>query len=98
MADKGLDKTRLEEKLINHLMKEVDARLTDEEGKETVLRKVISAIAEEVLEEVRQALVTIYIPAESVVVEVTDGEGEPAKGILNSEPIAIDNRTLGGVS
>lgn len=98
MAATGLDEGRLTEAIVGRLKDEIGAKEKDEEGQDTALRKVAAIIAEEVIKELKQAIVTVNIPAGAVVVNVTGGSGAPAVGVLNPSPIQVDNTVSGGLS
>ncbi len=89
MAAAGLDKKRLTDAIINRLKADIGALEKDKDDKDTALSKVAAAIAEEVIEELKQAIVTVEIPANQVIITVSGGSGAPAVGLPNSTPIQL---------
>lgn len=99
MAVSGLDAGRLTAAIVDRMKSELGAKERDETGEETALRRVAAIIAEEVVRELREAKVTVYLPADSVVVEVTgNGQGTTVRGVRNAKPIAVNNSQNGGLS
>ena len=98
MAVSGLQETRLSNAIMSRLKTEVGAKEKDAEGNDTALKKVAQIIAQEVIKELKQAQINVFLPAGSVVVQVTGGASAPAVGVMNSAPIQADNSSSGGVS
>lgn len=98
MAVSGLNAGRLTNAIVERMKAELGAQERDQTGEETALRRVAAIIAEEVVRELREAKVTVYLPADSVVVDVTGQETGTLRAVRNARPIAVNNSQEGGLS
>lgn len=98
MPATGLDESRLKKQIVKRLQDEVGASEKDKEGNETLLTRVATILSEELIKEIKQAKVTVNIPASQVITVVSGGAGAPAVGVPNPSPIPADNSISGGLT
>ncbi len=98
MPAPGLSESNLTGTIMNRLKAEVGASEKDLEENDTLLAKVATILAEEVIREIKQAKIAVQIPAGQVIITVSGGSGAPAIGVLNPTPIQADNSISGGIT